>query len=90
MDWVAVEQKRVSAPFVPALQHAEDVANFDQEFVQMDPVNSENLNFESHMAGLGGCGPFDGWSYAPDQMQSSMQGSIMQSFNGPHSPEEQK
>eukprot|EP00746_Dinoflagellata_sp_MGD_P007763 gnl/MRDRNA2_/MRDRNA2_115436_c0_seq1.p1 gnl/MRDRNA2_/MRDRNA2_115436_c0~~gnl/MRDRNA2_/MRDRNA2_115436_c0_seq1.p1 ORF type:complete len:336 (-),score=63.00 gnl/MRDRNA2_/MRDRNA2_115436_c0_seq1:24-1031(-) len=58
IDWMAIEQKRVTPPFKPSVQGGSDVKYFDKEFVDLPVVNSEvgdsNLRDVNH---------FDGFTY---------------------------
>lgn len=40
LDWVALSEKRVPAPFVPRIAGELDVSNFSEEFTRMTPTDS--------------------------------------------------
>ncbi|XP_063630470.1 ribosomal protein S6 kinase alpha-4-like isoform X2 [Cydia splendana] len=40
LDWDAVARREITAPFVPALEHAADTRNFADEFTRMPPTDS--------------------------------------------------
>lgn len=40
LDWVALAEKRVPAPFVPRISSELDVSNFSEEFTRMTPTDS--------------------------------------------------
>mmetsp|Transcript_40716 Transcript_40716/g.122957 ORF Transcript_40716/g.122957 Transcript_40716/m.122957 type:complete len:347 (-) Transcript_40716:44-1084(-) len=57
MDWTAIQQRRVTPPFKPALAEDGDVKYFDREFVDMPVVNSEvqdggHLRDSNHFEGF--------------------------------------
>lgn len=59
IDWIAIQQRRVTPPFKPNVQGNADVKYFDKEFVDLPVVNSEvaegtNLRDTNH---------FDGFTY---------------------------
>lgn len=58
IDWIAIQQRRVTPPFKPNLTKGGDVKYFDREFVDLPVVNSEiqdgNLRDTNH---------FDGFTY---------------------------
>jgi len=41
IDWIAIQQRRVSPPFRPNVSQGGDVKYFDKEFVDLPVVNSE-------------------------------------------------
>ena len=38
MKWDSLLHRKLKAPFIPTVKHAEDVSNFDVEFTSEDPV----------------------------------------------------
>ena len=38
MKWESLLHRKLKAPFIPTVKHAEDVSNFDVEFTSEDPV----------------------------------------------------
>jgi len=56
IDWIAIQQRRVTPPFKPNLSQGGDVKYFDKEFVDLPAVNSEvadgNLREVSHFPGF--------------------------------------
>eukprot|EP00929_Paragymnodinium_shiwhaense_P080304 TRINITY_DN4186_c0_g1_i1.p1 TRINITY_DN4186_c0_g1~~TRINITY_DN4186_c0_g1_i1.p1 ORF type:complete len:359 (+),score=91.33 TRINITY_DN4186_c0_g1_i1:82-1158(+) len=41
IDWLAIQQRRITPPFKPNVTHAGDVKYFDKDFVDLPVVNSE-------------------------------------------------
>ncbi|CAK0875510.1 unnamed protein product, partial [Prorocentrum cordatum] len=41
IDWIAIQQRRVTPPFKPNVSQGGDVRYFDREFVDLPVVNSE-------------------------------------------------
>merc|ERR1711988_301301 len=41
IDWIAIQQRRVTPPFRPNVTQGGDVKYFDKEFVDLPVVNSE-------------------------------------------------
>lgn len=41
IDWIAIQQRRVTPPFKPSVQQGGDVKYFDKEFIDLPCVNSE-------------------------------------------------
>mmetsp|Transcript_9722 Transcript_9722/g.21963 ORF Transcript_9722/g.21963 Transcript_9722/m.21963 type:complete len:349 (+) Transcript_9722:79-1125(+) len=41
IDWIAIQQRRVTPPFKPNVEQGDDVKYFDKEFVDLPVVNSE-------------------------------------------------
>ncbi|CAD7945964.1 unnamed protein product [Amoebophrya sp. A120] len=60
MDWRAVLQRRIMPPFAPQIQleHALDMRFFDEEFVRMDPNNSDSDSEDNGTT-------FQGYEYTP-------------------------
>jgi hypothetical protein len=40
LNWSALEQKLISAPFTPSLANQMDISNFPEEFTAMNPADS--------------------------------------------------
>jgi len=61
IDWQAVYERRVSAPFLPNVSHAGDVKYFEEEFLNMPVANSED-----NIIGAPDVKHFEGYSFKED------------------------
>lgn len=64
IEWVAIQQRRVTPPFKPQVSQAGDVKYFEKEFVDLPVVNSE-VN-EAHLGqSRDNMNHFEGFTYQP-------------------------
>merc|ERR1719498_735674 len=63
IEWVAIQQRRVTPPFKPQISQSGDVKDFEKEFVELPVVNSE-VN-EGILGQSKDVNHFEGFTYQP-------------------------
>jgi len=64
IDWIALQQRRLTPPFKPRISQTGDVKYFEKEFVDLPVVNSE-VNAERGLAQSADVDHFEGFTYQP-------------------------
>jgi len=60
IDWMAIQQRRVTPPFKPNVHQGGDVKYFEKEFVDLPVVNSEGVDLSGHLRDTN---HFEGFTY---------------------------
>jgi serine/threonine protein kinase len=63
IDWEALLQKQIEAPWKPTLTSDADISHFDREFTR----EAQGVSFEPPPTIDGSSAQFDGFTYAPEE-----------------------